>query len=843
MPKQTTKGSRSYRDKRDPARTNEPFSAERISSGRSLAGRFVVHLHDATRRHWDLRIEIGGALKSFAVPRGPSLDPADKRLAVNTEDHPLEYLEFEKVIPEGNYGAGAMIVWDAGRVVYLEGSAEEGIARDKIDFELWGYKLRGKFGLIHTNANQWLLVKKQDAYATRADLVQKEPHSVLSGLTVEQLADVGKVVAELEAEAERLGAKRGAVAAREVSPMLCTPSEDELTDPERLYELKLDGVRIVAERDGARVDLRYRKQRSATATYPEIARALTALPVARVVIDGEIVAFGADGKPSFELLARRIHLARPRDVMRAAGEVPVSFLAFDLLALGPFDLRAVPLAARKRLLMRLLPGKGRMRALDHLEGDGRALFAFCRENGLEGVVAKRSDSPYLEGRRGPEWLKIKCQREDDFVVTGWEESDKARKLKSLVLASYGAAGELVARGKVGSGLGDATIDDLLARLAPIARGREGKVHLVEPVLVVNVEHMGFTDAGMLRHPVFHGLRADVDPRECTAAPLDEKLDAALAAPEPAITGGGKVELSNQDKVFWPDDGYTKGDLCRYYAAVAEVLLPLLADRPVVLVRYPDGIEGKNFYQWRVPRGTPEWLRSLELRDQDALFRGDTPHPGTRETKRSFLVDDVDALVHIANLGCIPLHVLAARAGSLDTCDFLTIDIDLGERSFADGVKVALSLREVLDDIGLSGFAKTSGQTGLHVLIPLGPGISFDIARLLVELLGRILEGRHGDIATMERRVEPRRGRIYIDTGQTGRSRTIVAPYSVRAVPHATVSTPLAWDELSAALDPSKFTMMTVPARVAEIGDPMAELLSGRPDVPRAIAMVEKWVRR
>jgi bifunctional non-homologous end joining protein LigD len=252
---------------------------------------------------------------------------------------------------------------------------------------------------------------------------------------------------------------------------------------------------------------------------------------------------------------------------------------------------------------------------------------------------------------------------------------------------------------------------------------------------------------------------------------------------------------------------------------------------VVLVRYPDGIDGKSFYQWRVPRGTPDWLRSLELRDDE----------DPRGTKRSFLIDDVDALLHVANLGCIPLHILAARAKSLDACDFITIDFDIGEQPFASAVKLALSLREVLDDIGMRGFPKTSGQSGLHVLIPIGPDRSFDVAKLLVELLGRILEVRHADLATMERRVERRGNRIYVDTGQTGRSRTIVSPYSVRAVAGATVSTPLYWDELSAGFDPAGLTMMTVPARVADLGDPMATLLDERPDVPRAIAALEKWI--
>jgi bifunctional non-homologous end joining protein LigD len=291
-------------------------------------------------------------------------------------------------------------------------------------------------------------------------------------------------------------------------------------------------------------------------------------------------------------------------------------------------------------------------------------------------------------------------------------------------------------------------------------------------------------------------------------------------------------LSNRSKVFWPEEGYTKGDLLDYYASIAGVMLPFLRERPVVLVRHPDGIHGKSFFQWNVPRGTPDWIRTLTLRDAD--------EPDYEKTV--FLSDDLDTLLYIINLGCIPVHVLASRAGRPDYADFITFDLDLNEQPFSRAIELALSLREILDDAGLVGFPKTSGQGGLHVLVPLGPSVPFTAAKLLVELLGRLLTARHAQFATMERRVDKRGGRLYVDTGQTGTSRTIVAPYSVRAWPGATVSTPLFWDELSGALDPGRFTMMTVPARVAELGDPFAELLAARPDIATALGTIERWVK-
>ena len=875
MRKETAKTERSldeYRNKRDPSRSNEPFSAERKGSDATLHGAFVVHLHDATRRHYDLRIEVGGALMSFAVPKGPSLDPKDKRLAVNTEDHPLDYLDFEDVIPDGNYGAGAMIAWDLGRIQYLEGSAEDGLARGKIDFTLAGYKLRGRFGLIHTGARKpeghpdarhWLLVKKEDEFAVATegsieDVTVAQPHSVLSGLTVEQLDDADRIAAELEARAAELGAPEGEVQTQRMTPMLCSSKKVALDDPDRLYELKLDGVRIVADKRGPGVDLRYRKLRSATAAYPEIARAVKALPYSRIVLDGEIVAFDELGRPSFQRLARRIHLSRPRDVLRAQAEIGVVYVVFDLLALGKRDLRGLPLSERKSLLAEILPGRGRLRVLDHLDGRGEALLSFCEQHDLEGIVAKTKAGIYRPGpKRFDDWTKVKRNREGDFVVVGYEESDKARKLRNLMLAAYDGE-RLILRGKAGSGLDDASIDFWLERLAtmevegPTAEGdvtQNGPRHWVRPELVVNIEYGGLSDSGSLRFPVYRGLREDLQPSDCQLVTTEELVERAMTAPASSGAAATKTDaepstrrrasevavrakLTNQDKIFWPDDGLTKGDLCDYYAAVSDALVPLLADRPIVLVRYPDGIDEKNFFQWHVPRGTPEWLRSVEVREEGE--RG-------KSRKRCFLVDDVDGLLHIANLGCIPMHVLAARQGTREHCDFLTIDFDLGGQPFRDAVTLALSLREVLGDLGLTGFPKTSGQTGLHVLIPMGPGVAFGTAKVLVELLGRILVARHTDIATMERRVGQRGERVYVDTGQTGRSRTIVAPYSVRAVRGAGVSTPLSWDEVHAALDPSRHNLVTVPARLAEIGDPMAEMLSLRPDIGKAVSELERYV--
>jgi bifunctional non-homologous end joining protein LigD len=842
-----------YRQKRDPAATTEPFAPMPRGAGATRVGRFVVHLHDATRAHYDLRLEVGGVLKSFAVPKGPSLDPDDKRLAVNTEDHPIEYLDFEDVIPDGNYGAGPMIVWDRGRVRYLEGSAEEGIARDKIDFELSGFKLSGRFALVHTGKrsrsaaeqNQWLLIKKSDVHAkSDGEVTALDPKSVLSGLAVDELERRAEIGRALEARAAALGAPDGRIEPHSLSPMLCATEGASLDDASRLYELKIDGVRILAVRDGESVVLRYRHGRLATATFPEIARALRTLPCDRFVLDGEVVAFDEGGRPRFQRIQPRLAAGRPQEVSRAQAEVPVVYVVFDLLQVGSRSLVELPLSERKSLLAELVRGRGLVRRLDHLEGHGRALYDFCRAERLEGVVSKRADSPYRPGpTRTSDWVKIKCERDDEFVVVGWEEGRGARRrLGALRLATF-ADDRLVLRGKVGSGFDAATLDVLEERLASLevaecpaegALEARGTPHHVRPELAVSVRYVGWTDEGFLREPVFRGLRDDQDPRACVAAPpASEAADPeAIAEHEPETSL--RVALTNQDKVFWPEQGYTKGDLCDYYASVAPVMLPFLRDRPVILVRYPDGISGKSFYQWRPPEHTPSFVRTLELRDEDDVEQ--------RGGKSVFLIDHLDALLYVINLGCIPIHVLASRAEDLECGDFFTVDFDIGDGSFRDAVTLALSLRELLEECGLTGFPKTSGQTGLHVLVPVGPGVSFNVTKGLAELFGRVLESLHPRISTTERRVEKRGPRVLIDTGQTGRSRAIVAPYSVRAVPGATVSTPLVWDEVHAALDVRGFDIVTVPARIAERGDPMASLFEIRPDVAAALAKLERRVR-
>jgi bifunctional non-homologous end joining protein LigD len=817
-----------------------------------------VHEHAASRLHYDLRLEVGGVLESFAVPKGPTLDPAVKHMAVHTEQHPIEYLDFEAVIPGGNYGAGSMIVWDRGVVRFLDPPPDEGLRDGKLDFVLQGYKLRGRFALVRlsgrkgkpaTKQDEWLLIKKADAHARPGTVVtEEEPHSVLSGLTVRELANRGEVEAALLAEAERAGGKPRHEDLSRLIPMLCNSGEEsELRRKGFLYELKLDGARVLASRDGETASLRYRSGRLASESFPELLRALRLLPAERFVLDGEIVAFDERGRPDFQRLGPRLHAQRANEAARAMRDVPVVLAVFDLLSIGDRDLRSLPLVTRKQLLTSLVRSKGLVRTLDHALDDGRPLFALCEQHDLEGVIAKRANGPYRAGpTRSGDWLKIKRAHDDDFVVVGYTRGKGSRDaLGALELATF-AGDELVYRGRVGSGLDARTLAILQPKLdalhadAPAfigdvpatSRGR----HFVRPELVVSVRHAGFTHDGHLRHPVLLGLRVDIEPRACVAAPGEQRMqtalvDAARAHQAPRVAPHGRAELTNQDKVYWPDEGYTKGELCAYYDAIADTLLPYLRDRPVLMVRYPDGIAGKNFFQWNAPAHTPSWVRTFSLRSDE--------HDGREVT--ALLVDDRDTLLFMANLGCIPLHILASRASDLERCDFLTVDFDLGEAPLRHAIQLARSLRELLDQIGLHGYPKTSGQSGLHVLVALG-GVPFVVAKTLGELLGRLLLSRHPELATMERLRKKRPNAVYIDTGQTGRSRAIVAPYSVRAIPGARVSTPLHWDEVGFGLDPSAFTMFTVPERVRAHTDPMAAMLDDAPDIEAAVGVLGTLLR-
>jgi bifunctional non-homologous end joining protein LigD len=826
-----------YRAKRDPARTPEPFGGTRAGGGRF----FMVHKHWARQLHYDLRLEMGGVLVSWAVPKGPSVRPEEKRLAVHVEDHPLEYGDFEGVIPEGNYGAGPSLVWDRGIYRLVDGADPlEAVRRGKLDLEFAGYKMRGRWALVRTRRGErhWLFIKKADATVVDQELTERFPASVLSGLTIEEMREGPSRLERVRVHLRAVGAPRGVVPARGEPFMLATLVDTPPAGAGWVYEVKYDGVRVLGVRRGRAVELYGRSGQVTTGRYPEVARALAALPVDDFVIDGEIVAIDPSGRPSFQLLQARMGLTEAREIERAMTEVPVTAVFFDCLGIDGHDLRRLPLAARKACLRLFLPAKGLAAYGEHFETDGASFLEVVCEQRLEGIMAKRADSPYRAARTR-EWLKIKCQRRQEFVIGGYTEPQGARPYFGALHLGVYDQGRLVYVGKVGTGFDEPTLERIHQVLAPLRRSTSpfdagspaGSGHYwVEPRLVAEVRFAEWTRDGGIRHPAFLGLRPDKDPTSITreqppAAPAASSPRAAPPRPEPP-----RVQPTNIDKVFWPGEGVTKGVLIAYYDAVAPLLLPYLRDRPLVLTRYPDGIEGKSFYQKDAPAWVPEWIRTVRIHAEDAGRDIDF-----------LVVESADALRYVINMGTIPLHLWASRAASLDRPDWLVLDLDPKGAPFRDVVRIARLLHAMLDDLGLPNYVKTSGATGLHVLVPLGARYTYEEARGFAHLLATLAVQEAREIATIVRAVRAREGKVYVDWGQNARGQTIAAPFSARPLPGATVSCPLEWDEVTARLVPARFTIRTVPRRFTARPDPLRPVLEGTIDMAAAIAAMERRV--
>jgi len=820
-------------------RTPEP-GARPAAAAPSAGGLFVVHMHAARRLHWDLRLEMDGVLRSWAVPKGPSPDRADKRLAVHVEDHPLEYGDFEGIIPDGNYGAGAVIVWDRGRWVPLE-DPHEGMKKGKLLFELHGYKLKGKWTLVKLKKGEkeWLLIKERDGYAAADGGGALPPESVLSGLTVDELKAGKDRAAPVVKELARLKAPKRAVTLEQAEPMLAETREQPFSKPGWLFELKLDGYRVRGGREGGEARLVTRNGHDIAPAFPEIARALTALPYEGFIFDGELCVPDEAGRPSFQRLQNRAKVSRALEVRRAAVETPAVLYVFDLLAFEGYDVRPLPLEQRKALLEQLVPRVGPIKYLSHFEKDGEALYEQIVKMGLEGIVAKKADSAYRAGR-SPNWLKIRADRVDDFVVVGFTRPKGSRSgFGALDLGAY-ENGKLVYAGRVGSGFTAAELKQVSAvlergiRPTPAFTGpvpQDPGHTWVEPTLVVDVRYKEWTDEGLLRQPVFVRFRDDKKPEECVKPgggrrePGDKDPAAAPPASRlPAPDERREIRFSNLDKVFWPEEGYTKGDLIEYYRAVSLWMLPYLADRPLVLTRFPDGITGKSFFQKDAPEYAQAFVRTVTIWSEDSQRELDY-----------FVCDNESSLLYIVNMAAILLHVWSSRVSTLETPDWCILDLDPKEAPFTDVVTVAKAVRALCDEIGLPTGIKTSGSTGLHVLIPLGRQVTYEQSRTLGGLLARVIAAELPEIATVTRQVQKRDGKVYLDYVQNGHGRLLVAPFSARPLPGAPVSMPLAWSEVTPKLDIRKFTIANAPARMKKLNDdPLRAVLEEKPDLVSAL---------
>jgi bifunctional non-homologous end joining protein LigD len=866
-----------YRRKRSAARTPEPFGREVSSPSPATSGTFVVQKHAARRLHYDFRLEMEGVLRSWAVPKGPSMNPADKHLAVAVEDHPLEYGDFEGVIPPGNYGAGSVIVWDRGiyQVIDPPGDAADAVRKGKIDISLHGFKLNGAFTLVRTgmraNADpkdkqNWLLIKKRDQYASTENVFEAHPRSVLSGLTIEELAEAPATEQKI---ADKLAARHlpelGAKLKYLDFPLTLAKTADDPFDNDKwLFEIKYDGVRVLAIRQGEDTHLYARKGTDITNRYPEVVLALNSIALDRFVLDGEVVAQDENGRPSFQLLQRRMHVNDARQVARLSLAVPVSYYVFDLLGFDRFDTRTLPLEERKRLLSELIHSEGPVRYCDHVIGRGKDFYAAISEHELEGVVAKLRDSPY-RGTRTGDWLKIKRPRTEQFVIGGYSDPDGTRThFGALLLGQYESNGTLRYTDKVGTGFSRDTLRKIFAMLerraqsdSPFRKSAAGEptpersAHFVRPELVCNVRFTEWTEGGGIRQPSFLGLNPDVFPRDCKyngpggADAVDDGIPdleqtgggdlkeskSSKSAPPPAAEP--KASVTNPEKIFWPKDGYTKGDLVEYYRAISKWMLPYLKDRPVMLTRFPDGIDGKMFYQKDAPAFAPPWIRTEKIYSEDSQ----------REISY-FIIDSEEALAYVANLAAITIHMWSSRIQHLERPDWLLFDIDPKGSTTRHAVEVAREVANVLREVGLEPCLKTSGQMGLHVVVGLAPKYTYDQAKMFSELVSQVVVNRNREIATINRNPRTRNGRVYIDYLQLGHGKTIAATFSVRPVPGAPVSAPMTWKELKPSLDPAVYNIKTMIPRMLRMKrDPFLDAIEKHASLEDAIPHLEALLSR
>ena len=803
-----------YRGKRDFARTPEPAGRDDGPAG----SRFVVHMHHATADHYDLRLELDGVLRSWAVPKGPSLDPAEKRFAVETEDHPVAYLDFEGVIPAGQYGAGPMIVWDTGTWAPMGDPAAD-LAKGAFKFRLAGEKLSGGWMLARLKRKDagdrqgWLLIKEHDQAAVPGrDILRERPESVKSGRRVEELVEAAPPAQRARPTPGRLkGAIRRPPPAV-LAPQLATPAARPPDGEDWLHEIKIDGYRTLARLDGNDVRFVTRGGLDWTHRYGALAAAFAALPVKQAVIDGEIAVHDASGVSRLALLQQALGDGAPSRLM---------FHAFDLLHLDGWDLTQAGVEARKGLLAQVLAGQGAadpIRYCDHVTGNGGAFFDRASEMGLEGVISKRRTSPYQPGRNAS-WVKAKALRTGDFLIAGYTTSPQAGGLAALALAEA-AGDEVHFVGKVGTGFDRDQAKALLPRLDALRdpkaaiRGLPRDVIPVRPVLTAHVQYATRTASGALRHATFRGLREVAFAAPSQGAVPRLVSDADLAA----------IWVTNPERRLFGRAGPTKLDVALYYARIGDAMLPHLFGRPVSLVRCPSGRSQDCFFQRHPFTGMPPSVGTIETRNSDG------------EVRTYLSIEDVRSYLALAQFGVIEFHTWGSVRERLETPDRVTFDLDPGEGvPWREVIEAALHVRVQLEALGLVPFVKTTGGKGLHVLVPIRPGPDWKAVHAATAAIATALAASVPEVFITSMAVEKRTRRIFIDIHRNGRGATAVAPYSLRARSSLPVSTPVAWSDLESVDAPGDLNYSTVPGLVSASGDPWSRLDRSARPLPEAPA--------
>jgi bifunctional non-homologous end joining protein LigD len=836
-----------YRRKRDFEKTPEPRPKPVAETKSADQPRFYIQRHDATRLHYDFRLEIGGVLVSWAVPKGPSLEPLSKVLAMHVEDHPLEYGPFEGNIPKGEYGGGSVMQWDNGTWELLgTGTAQEQIARGDLKFRLHGEKVKGEFAIVlmkgRGKGNEWLLIKKKDADAQPGWNIEDYAYSVSTGRTQQQIAEnippVKKATKPRNTGAKKKGfdvaALKGAVKAgmpAQITPMMATLESSPPASENWLYEIKWDGVRALCFVEDGRLEMYSRNGNRCTQQYPELSVLPHYLNATTAILDGEIAALDPKGRPTFNLIQPRIMVTDPNSIAHLSRSNPVHLFLFDVLYLDGYDLRAVPLLERKRVLTEILTPADYIRLSDYFREHGREMLEAARQNGLEGIIAKRIDSPY-ESRRSPNWVKVKATNEAEFVIGGFLKGERSY-FGSLILGSY-ENGKLKHTGQVGTGFTERTLKHIYDRLEPLIttkspfsaaiKNRLGRdVTWVKPELVAQIKYLEITPDGLLRAPVFLGLRTDKPATEVVVeqwAPSGHRPVSPLI-PENATADltinidGQPLKFTNPSKVWFPKDGIKKRDVINYYDSIADLILPHLRDRPLSLKRYPNGIDEEYFFQKHAEDKVPAWVR---LEPIDSEHRGSPIH--------YIIANDRATLLYLTNLACIDQNPWMSRIGSLENPDFALIDLDPLECSYDKIVEAAQLVHNKLDLLGLEGYPKTTGGDGMHIYIPLEPVYTYEQVRSFAELLSILVIGDQPDLFTTPRAVAKRKkDKVYFDYLQISTGKTIAGPYVLRAHPGAPVSTPLKWSEVKKGLRPEQFHIHNARARFDQVGDLFAPVLT------------------
>ena len=870
-----------YQRKRDFTRTGEPSGDAAPTPSRTGRLRFVVQKHAASHLHFDLRLELDGVMKSWAVPKGPSMDPSVKRLAMQVEDHPIDYNTFEGTIPKGEYGGGTVMLWDRGTYSSdtasspdeEEDAIRDGLKRGDIKITFYGERLRGSFALIRmkfardgsSSKPQWLLIKHRDEFATEEDVVADNMTSVESGRTMDEIAS---------------GKSRVWRSNRELEPMYASVG-GEIPEDGWTFEPKYDGIRVLAYATSTDVKLMTRNGKNKAQQFPEIVASLKKLAAQTkrsLVVDGEIVALVDEEPARFQELQGRMHVKESSMIARYSSATPAALILFDILVDGDDVLIREPWSERRaRLLKRV--GKrvtSQLRVTESIEGDGKKMLENARRQGWEGIIAKRIDSHYEPGNRSRNWLKLKIEFRQEFVVGGYTEPRNSRAHIGALLLGYFDKDRFIYVGHTGGGFTQKGLEEMSRRLKPLERKTSPfeetpktneKAHWVKPEVVVEVKFNEWTADRRLRQPIFLGVRDDKDPKEVglegisvqrksvrggtaakqrarpsiparaksatktprhsasvsrrasTSGKARDKVDTAsllelLTALEEKggdgyldFGGGKKLKVSNLDKVFFPQEKYTKADVMRYYTRIADYILPTIQDRPLVLKRFPNGIDGESFYQQKASETAPPGVRVEVI-----LTDGGEKQP-------RYIGGDLLTLLYTIQLGAISVDPWHSRVQSLEYADYTIIDLDPGPRAnFTRVVQVARWTKEVIDEFGLNAAIKTSGSTGLHIYLPLPPKTPNEAATIVAQMIATKVSDAHPKETTIERFVKARgAAMVYVDYLQNIQGKTVAGPYCVRAKPGATVSTPLKWTELTDALDPRDFHLGNAAERFEKTG--------------------------